>query len=52
MKKKTKANAKRIELKNKENMTTSNPQKKLDTIEEAWNNHTIGDQSGSWTILL
>ena len=27
-------------------------EKKLDTIENPYNNHTIGDQGGSWTTPL
>ena len=44
------AKAKRKGMDKKENMTIW--AKKLDTIEDPQNNHTIGDQGGSWTTPL
>ena len=44
------AKAKRKGMDKTENMTIW--AKKLDTIEDPQNNHTIGDQGGSWTTPL
>ena len=43
---------KRSKLLRKGNKEKTIAEKKLDTIENPHNNHTIGDQGGSWTTPL